>query len=60
LNDRKIENAEVTLQKTIAAVRKMSKGELLEKYDIETEEDYPFTDVRHWGKWVCFSAEEMR
>ena len=54
------ENAEVTLQKTIVAIRKMSKAELLKKYRIEAEGDYPFEDAKHWGKWVCFSAEEMR
>ena len=54
------ENAEVTLQKAIMAIRKMSKAELLEKYHIEVKEEYPFEEVKHWGKWVCFSAEEMR
>lgn len=55
-----VENAEVTMQKSIAAIRVMSKNELFEKYYIEVDEEYPFTDVQNWGSWVCFSAEEVR
>jgi hypothetical protein len=54
------ESAEVSMQKTIVVMRNMKKDELLEKYDIEVDEEYPFSDVRHWGNWVCFSAEEVR
>ena len=53
------ENAETTLRKTIAIIRKMDKEELREKYYVEVEDDYPFADARHWDKWVCFSAEIM-
>ena len=59
LTNCKDESTEITLQKTIAAIRTMSKQELLEKYHIEIEQDFPFADVRHWGNWVCFSAETM-
>jgi hypothetical protein len=60
LNVYKIESAEDTLKGTIAAIRNMCREELLEKYCIEVKEEYPFADVRNWGNWICFSAEEMR
>jgi hypothetical protein len=60
LSARETESPEVTMQKTIAAIRIINKAELFDKYYIEVEDDYPFADVRHWGSWVCFSAEELR
>jgi CHAT domain-containing protein len=54
------ENAEIAMQKTIAAIRNMSKAELFDKYYIDVEEEYPFAEAHHWGSWVCFSAEETR
>jgi len=50
------------LQIAVRRTRGISKAELYQEYGIELEandEEYPFSDPKHWAAWVCFSAEEM-
>lgn len=52
-------NAEQALREAIYRTRTMSRQELLQEYNIEldTDEEYPFSEPKHWSPWVCYSKE---
>ena len=53
------ENPEIALQKAIRRLRTIGRTELMQEYDIDADDEFPFETPEHWAQWVCFSAEQM-